>query len=934
MGIFRSVTMSHGTLVIPQERARDCVDLLCRHTNIQFVDMNEKRMERPYKRYIQRILNMERMIRVLNEEITSLPGTRIVKNRIDDFLKHDSVYKLDQVEESLIKLYGQFEKFKQNDLMLKYELEEVLNEYSVMLVAKRQLNADNGYSYLSVESPTHLSTGMIDESVDAKAQLLSESDTRGDVIDTEMVNMPSTAEVTTNQSSLSFSNIAGLISAHDKDAFSRAIFRAMRGNVYTFFQDNAVLKDFMLSRSLISEDEAKDHDKDEKIVFVIYCQSSSSSSTFHKLNKLCNGFQAKLFEWSKSPNYINQRLVELEEIIRDKQKAVNAYKKYFKEEIGCLLECTRPNGNSVIEEWSLFCKKEKYIYYVLNHFEATDITLRADCWFPEEEENNIRSNLLADRSQDRVSALLLVDHRFKNARYFDDPETMPPTYNKCNSFTQAFQDVVDTYGIPRYKEMNPAPFTIITFPFLFGIMFGDIGHGMCVALFGMFLVWYHPKLKQKYNDEIAQMVLNGRYMILMMGLMATYTGFIYNDFLSLPNSLLGTCWERNPNLDARTALGNGQYLEPLVPSTEKFPVAFGLDAAWIHATNEQPMLHSFKMKFSVIVGFLQMLMGICLKGLNAIYFRKPLDFFFEFIPQLVLMTCFVGYMSFLILHKWITPVDNGFAKPSIITTMIDMCLMKNLEEGDIMYEGQQTVQRVLLFLMVISVPLMFFPKPILLYRANKRRLTIGGNGSKRDHEMVYCGPEDDPEAQMGATQPTGYLGPDNRSTSSHFRRLSGDETQDDSHFAVTIHKDGSITEDHSGHAGHNTTDIFIHQLIETIEFSLGIISNTASYLRLWALSLSHQQLSLVFFKQTIFRALDSESGVVATVIGLFIGSIFFAIITFLVMLCMDSLECYLHALRLQWVEFQNKFYKADGKAFKPFNIKLLLESNEEGPNCD
>ena len=48
---------------------------------------------------------------------------------------------------------------------------------------------------------------------------------------------------------------------------------------------------------------------------------------------------------------------------------------------------------------------------------------------------------------------------------------MPPTYIKTNELTAAFQELVDTYGIPRYREANPALFTIITFPFLFGIMY-------------------------------------------------------------------------------------------------------------------------------------------------------------------------------------------------------------------------------------------------------------------------------------------------------------------------------------------------------------------------------------------------------------------------------------------------------------------------------
>ena len=56
-----------------------------------------------------------------------------------------------------------------------------------------------------------------------------------------------------------------------------------------------------------------------------------------------------------------------------------------------------------------------------------------------------------------------------------------------------------------------------------------------------------------------------------------------------------------------------------------------------------------------------------------------------------------------------------------------------------------------------------------------------------------------------------------------------------------------------------------------------------------------------------------------------------AMVTFGVLLCMDVMECFLHALRLHWVEFQNKFYKADGFPFKAFSFRqAILGAISEG----
>ena len=176
-----------------------------------------------------------------------------------------------------------------------------------------------------------------------------------------------------------------------------------------------------------------------------------------------------------------------------------------------------------------------------------------------------------------------------------------------------------------------------------------------------------------------------------------------------------------------------------------------------------------------------------------------------------------------------------------------------------MYAGQPGVQTVLLLLCFLSVPVMLFGKPLFLRWQNARNphRPVGGHGHGGD---------------AGA--------------------------------------------DHVFKFG----DVMIHQGIETIEFVLGMVSNTASYLRLWALSLAHTELAGVFWNKVMVLAIEKHNP-----FYIFIAFAIFAGITTAVLLMMDVLECFLHALRLHWVEFQNKFYAADGTKFEPLHFGTIVK---------
>ena len=340
------------------------------------------------------------------------------------------------------------------------------------------------------------------------------------------------------------------------------------------------------------------------------------------------------------------------------------------------------------------------------------------------------------------------------------------------------------------------------------------------------------------------MLVKTRYFFVLCGFFAFFNGWIYNDFFATPLNIFGSCYENKKNERGKMIGERKGYCV--------YPV--GLDPKWYAAVNELSFLNSFKMKMSVIIGVLQMILGLFLKGINAIYFVDYIDFFFEFIPQLIFMCLLFGYMCLMVYIKRGTDWSDDTSKaPSIISQLLMMFLELGSTGPENFktplfhredYHFQESLQYNALIISVICVPVMLLVKPI--YESFK--------------------------------------------------------LQKDENNSVTI------------------TDLAVNQIIETIEYVLGTVSHTASYLRLWALSLAHAQLAKVFFEITLLGFIQSGS-----ILGMIVGFFLLANITIGVLMGMDLLECSLHTLRLHWVEFQSKFYKADGVAFTPYCFKYINE---------
>ncbi|KAK3002621.1 hypothetical protein RJ639_021909 [Escallonia herrerae] len=787
MDLLRSEAMQLVQLIIPMESAHRSVSYLGELGLFQFKDLNAEKspFQRTYAAQIKRCAEMARKLRFFREQTIKAGFSPSTRSMIGTDINLDDLeVKLGEVEAELIEMNVNSEKLQRAySELLEYKLVlqkagEFFHSAQSIATAQQKEVEEHRLGDGSIDSP------LLSEQVLFCCRELSTDPSK--------------------QVNLGF--VTGLVPREKSLAFERILFRATRGNI---FLKQAVIQDPVL--------DPVSGEKVEKNVFIVFYSGERAKN---KILKICDAFGANRYPFTDDVGKQYHMIKEVSGKLSELKITIDTgllHRENLLQTIGYQSE-----------QCNLLVKKEKSIYHTLNmlSIDVTKKCLVAEGWCPVFATNQIQNTLRRATfdSNSQVGAIFQVLRT----------EESPPTYFRTNKFTSAFQEIVDAYGVAKYQEANPGVYTIVTFPFLFAVMFGDWGHGICLFLATLYLLLREKKLssQQKLGD-IMEMTFGGRYVIMMMALFSIYTGLIYNEFFSVPFELFG-----RSAYDCRDSSCRNAYTVGLIKVRDTYP--FGVDPKWHGTRSELPFLNSLKMKMSILLGVAQMNLGIILSYFNARYLRNDLNIWYQFVPQLIFLNSLFGYLSLLIIVKWCTG-----SQADLYHVMIYMFLSPTDDLGDNqLFIGQKYLQIVLLLLALVAIPWMLFPKPFLLKKQHLER-----------------------------------------------------------------------------HRGQSYTPL--HNIDDSLELEAHSDFTAMRILSSVKCFLAHSELSSVFYEKVLLLAWGFNN-----VIILIVGVVVFVCATVGVLLVMETLSAFLHALQLHWVEFQNKFYEGDGYKFYPYSFSLIGEQEE------
>jgi len=519
----------------------------------------------------------------------------------------------------------------------------------------------------------------------------------------------SAPEVERSFSGMNIGFVAGVIARDRVAAFERILWRTLRGNLY---MNQAEIPEALIDPA--------NNEPVQKNVFVIF---SHGKEILAKIRKISESMGAEVYNVDENSDIrrdqvheVNARLNDVQNVLKNTEATLGAE----------LNQISRS-----LAAWMVLVSKEKAVYNTLNLFsyDRARRTLIAEGWCPTHDLPLIRSTLQEVNNRAGLSVPSIINEIRTNKK--------PPTYLKTNKFTEAFQTIVNAYGTATYQEVNPAIPVIVTFPFLFAVMFGDFGHA-CIMLSAAVAMIYWEKPLKKVTFELFAMVYYGRYIALIMATFSLFTGLIYNDVFSKSMTLFDSSWHWQVPEDWKP----GQPVKASLKSDYRYP--FGLDWRWHGTENDLLFTNSYKMKMSIILGWAHMTYSLCFSYLNARHFKKKVDIWGNFVPGMIFFQAIFGYLVVCIIYKWsVDWLGLGLQPPGLLNMLIYMFLQPGFVDIPL-YRGQKYVQVGLLLLALAQVPILLFLKPMWLRWEHNRARAKGYRGiGERSRVSALDGDDED-----------------------------------------------------------------------------------------------------------------------------------------------------------------------------------------------
>jgi V-type H+-transporting ATPase subunit a len=690
--LFRSASMSLTQLYISNEIGREVVSALGEIGVVQFRDLNSETtaFQRTFTKEIRRLDNVERQLRYFKSQMEkSGIEMRSHWDFDENMLAAPQASEIDELAER-----SELLEQRVSNLNDSYE---TLKRREVELTEWRWVLKEAGGFF----DRAHGQTEDIRQSVDDDdAPLLRNTEAEEGRANGDVAQQQSFAV-------MNIGFVAGVIPRERLAAFERILWRTLRGNLY-------------MNQSEIPEPIINPENNEEirKNVFVIFAHGKEIIA---KIRKISESLGADLYNVDENSDLrrdqiheVNTRLSDLASVLRNTKNTLDA-------ELSAIARS--------LAAWLIVIKKEKAVYNALNmcSYDQARKTLIAEAWCPTNTLPQIRATLQEVNDRAGLSVPTIVNQIKTNRT--------PPTYNKTNKFTEGFQTIINAYGTAKYQEVNPGLYTIVTFPFLFAVMFGDFGHGCLMALAAAAMIYWEKPLLRSKQDELFAMAFYGRYIMLMMGIFSMYTGLVYNDVFSKAFTPFASAWEYpEAGRPESTAHLKGSYRYP-----------FGLDWAWHGSENDLLFSNSLKMKLSILMGWAHMTYALCFSYINARHFKTPIDIWGNFVPGMIFFQAIFGYLSFCIVFKWsIDWPAEGRNPPSLLNMLIQMFLAPGtVEDGEQLYSGQAGVQVFLLLIAVVNVPILLLLKPLYLRWQHQKTAAQGYRGIGDTRRVTHATDLDD-----------------------------------------------------------------------------------------------------------------------------------------------------------------------------------------------